>query len=77
MTKPSNLQNKSIEEIIEMAQNIAAETFIKNGNKAVSFTDNNELRCLVGGRYQSFKYISERVITAYNETQMNLILSNL
>jgi len=60
-----------------MAQNIAAETFIKNGNKAVSFTDNNELRCLVGGRYQSYKELSKLVISIYNETQCSLILNNL
>jgi hypothetical protein len=64
-------------EIIEMAQNIASETFVKNGNKAVSFTDNVELRCLVGGRYASYKELSKLVIGAYNEMQCELIMSNI
>ncbi len=77
MELSSNLKGKTQSEIIEMAQDIASETFVRNGNKAVAFTDNNELRCLVGGRYDSYKELSVLVITAYNEMQCSLILSNI
>ena len=77
MEKSSNLINKTNEEIIEMAQHIASESFIKHGNNAVSFTDNNELRNLVGGRYKSYPELSMLVIKAYNEIQAILIITNL
>jgi len=77
MKKPSNLQNLSIEEIEYMAENIASEMFVKYGNKSVSFTECNDLRIMVGGRYESCPELSKVVITAYNRMQMNLILSNL
>lgn len=60
-----------------MAMDIASETFIKNGNRAVSFTDNKELRVLVGGRYQSYIEFSRIIIAAYNDKQADLILGNL
>lgn len=77
MLVSSNLVNASEPEIIEMAEGIASETFIKNGNRAVSFTDNNELRKMVGGRYESYPELSMMVIIAYTHRQAELILANL
>lgn len=74
---PSNLQDSTIEYCREIAADIASETFIKNGNKAISFTDNNELRNSIGGRYQSYPELSKIMIAAYNEKQAELIISNL
>lgn len=76
MQVSSNLQGKTNQEIIAMAKNIASETFIKNSNKAISFTENNDLRIMVGGRYDSYKELSKIVIMAYTEMQADLIISN-
>ncbi len=74
---PSNLRGLS-DEIIEMkAQEIASESFIKNGNNGVCWTANNELRILVGGRYDSYPEVSKFVILAYTNKQADLIISNL
>lgn len=77
IAKPFSLSDKTIEEIQQMAINIASETFIKFGNKAVSFTDNNDLRNLMGGRWSSYPVLSKIVIDSYNEKLADLILSNL
>lgn len=74
---PSNLKGLSDKVIKMMAQEIASESFIKNGNNGVCWTDNNELRCLVGGRYQSYPEVSKFVIIGYTEKQVDFILSNL
>ena len=77
MKKPSNLQNLSIEEIKILAEEIASEIFIQNGNKAIGFTAVNDLRNLVGGRYESYPEISKIIVSAYNDKQFDLIISNL
>jgi len=77
MELSSNLQGKSQQEIIEAAHNVACNSFIKNGNRAVPFTENNELRLLVGGQYSSYEELSKLIITAYNQMQCDLILANM
>lgn len=74
---PSNLQGKTISECQKIAMDIASESFIKNGNKAVAFTDNNELRIALGGRYQSYPDLARVMVAAYNDKQADLIISNL
>lgn len=73
----SNLKGMTPDGIRNMAENIASETFIKHGNSSVAFTLNDDLRKLVGGRYQSYPELSKFVIKCYNEKQIDLILSNL
>lgn len=74
---PSNLEGRTVKECQELALDIASDTFIKHGNKAIAFTDNDELRKSLGGRYQSYPELSLIMIAAYNEKQAELILSNL
>lgn len=74
---PSTLQGKSIKECQQIAIDIASETFIKNGNHAISFTDNQSLRIVLGGRYQSYVDLAQVMIAAYNDKQAELILANL
>lgn len=76
-TKPSHLQEKSINEIQNMAMNIASESFIKHGNNMIPFTQNNELRNLLGGRWQSYPELAAVVIAAYNDKYMYLVLGNI
>ena len=59
-----------------MAADIASNQFIKFGNQAPSFQNCNELRGLVGGRYQSFPELSEFVVDVYNKLLASLILAN-
>mgnify|MGYP001612222862 CR=1 FL=1 len=77
VTIPSNLYGKSIKECQQIAEDIASETFIKNGNKAISFTENDELRIALGGKYESYIELSQIMIAAYNDKQADLILNNL
>ena len=76
MELSSNLAGKLPEEIEMMAANIAANHFVKSGNQAPSFHNCNELRCLVGGRYQSFPELSAFVVETYNKVLSSLILKN-
>lgn len=76
MELSSNLKGKTKEEIEMMAANIAANHFVKLGNQAPSFHNCNELRFLVGGRYQSYPELSAYVVETYNKVLASLILNN-
>ncbi len=74
---PSSLEEMNITDIIKKAEDIASETFIKQGNRAVGFTDNDDLRIMMGGKFKSYPDLSKIVIKAYNEKLSDLILTNL
>ncbi len=76
MKLSSNLEGKTNEEIVNMAREIASESFIKNGNKAEAWTDSKELGCLVGGRWDSYPQLSKFVVVAYTSSQANSIIFN-